>query len=55
MYLLKWREFDVYKGLRELNLMNAIELLMKQHYAENIFFFLQLFVSTYMHSFNIYT
>lgn len=39
MCLLKWREFDVYKVLRELNLMNAIELLMKQHYAENIFFF----------------
>lgn len=39
MCLLKRREFDVYKVLRELNLMNAIELLMKQHYSENFFFF----------------
>lgn len=39
-WFLKRREFDAYKALRELNLMNAIELLMKQNteYDEKFFF-----------------
>jgi len=47
----------VYIVLREMNFMNATEILMTQNldYSEKKKQFLKLFVSMGMHSFNIYT